>query len=107
MADNTSKDEPKVPKSRSRLSRKKRVHENDSESNSEALESSQSAVVESSLSESMKKKQRSNWTPRECRALVTGVCENYDILFGNHGGSDRTETEKHKVWITVRDAVNA
>ena len=107
MAENTSKDEPAASKRLSRLARKRKVIEEVSEDVADDVVQSQDARQEGLLSDKMKNKRRANWTPRETRVLIQSVMENYEVLFGNHGGSARSESDKARVWITVRDAVNA
>ena len=59
------------------------------------------------LSDRLKGKRNPNWSLRETRALISHVISNYDVLFGNHAGSDRTESEKDKLWKVVVVAVNS
>ena len=54
----------------------------------------------------MKEKRKANWTAVETKTLVMQVMENYDIIYANHTGSERIETQKKKTWKDIVDLVN-
>ena len=99
MAEQHHEDDSAGKKKPNRLSRKRVAEPDKSETEAEVIESSQDTKSRT--------KRQANWTTRETNSLITNVLANYDILQANHSGSERTETEKTRVWGTIVDAVNA
>ena len=99
MAEHQHEDDAGDKKKANMLSRKHAAVPEKSDVKGEVIESSQDAKGRT--------KRQANWTTRETNSLITNVLANYDILHANHSGSERTETEKARVWGTVVDAVNA
>ena len=111
MADNGSEALSANKKKTSRLSKRgntaKKVVRNDNGDSDTQEKAIQGQVTSATLGDKMKVKRNPNWSIRETRALISHVITNYDVLFGNHSGSDRTESEKDRVWRAVVVAVNS
>ena len=111
MADNGSEADLGAKKRPNRLSKRKnsvkQVDNNDQQDARDHEADQEAHATTAKLIDRMKGKRNPNWTLRETRALISHVVTHYDVLFGNHAGSERTESEKDKVWKVVVVAVNS